>query len=430
MKRKLGNWETLHALVHDEAQGHGIITSCARISAHLDPELIKRTFHHLTLRHPLLSAVISDEDEQFFFIKNTSFKLPITVQQREYDTQWMHLLTHQSCKPFDTKNALWRLYILLPKETETDTDIILAVHHSICDGLVAVTLLQEFFGFYHRLKQGEKPNVEKLGCIPALDETLPIRKKLNSLIDVYDQKQLTKWKYHNTVPLAQRNTGIVCRQWGGNKLKRLQQKCDQKKVSLHSALNAALLMTAQQQRESTISVVLNTPIDLRRFCRPKLSNQHFGCYTTILPTYHTDIDQSCEFWSLAKAYQQKLRTAVRRSNFHPTQFDRPSLKYLIQELCLNQNTEFTFGYGITNGGKLTFDTHGEGHIKFIYACPARKTGDFVILLTVLCINDELFLTFAYTAPLLDRHWVEKFATDFIEQLTRDLNSKHYNQDSA
>ena len=60
--RPLGNWETLHALIHDMAGGHGVVSAALGLSENLLPEIFNTAVKKLYQRHPFLRATIKTSD--------------------------------------------------------------------------------------------------------------------------------------------------------------------------------------------------------------------------------------------------------------------------------------------------------------------------------------------------------------------------------
>ncbi|MCK4869898.1 MAG: hypothetical protein KAS93_02190, partial [Gammaproteobacteria bacterium] len=78
--RKLGYWETLNALVHDETHGHGTIASITNLQGNIAPEILHTSLQQLFLRHPMLRGTLKKDADGYVVALNANFSdIPIRI---------------------------------------------------------------------------------------------------------------------------------------------------------------------------------------------------------------------------------------------------------------------------------------------------------------------------------------------------------------
>jgi len=241
--RSLGAWETLHALIHDEVFAHGIIVGVAGVSGFLDPDLMKQTFDYLQSRHPLLRSHINKNDI-FSFEPLLNKNVPLEIIIKNNPEEWSEMFRALLDVPFDSQDYLWRAVLLLPEDELGDCELILSLHHSICDGVSLQSLLKDIIRIYSELKIDEFIEISPLTLQPSVDELISTRKANSDFINMNKVDELTSWKYQNKCELSRRKTGAVFRSLNKNQLELLQEKCASQKISINSALNAGMICTA------------------------------------------------------------------------------------------------------------------------------------------------------------------------------------------
>lgn len=416
--RKLGAWEQLHAMIHDQADGHGIIVCSISVFNDLNPVLIKQALHLIYQKHPLLRSQLANNEAQHQLSFSTPFnQIPFSVVEKTDSEEWKHLVEEELAKKIKTSSHLWRIKLLLPTEKrDNNTEIVATFSHVICDGLSIAAFFKDLLAFYGLLERGEMPLISSLASLPPVDLLLRKRGERRGVFSVDEQNKLSAWSYLKKTDIKDRKTKNVYRRLSEDVMERLKKQCQTNRVSVNSALNSAMMKAAYQKKKSPIMLALQTPIDLRRYCDPMLSNKDFGCYVSIIATRHT-VEKDSDFWTLARDYRQQCKESIREASFLFGELHADLLINLINEICLGENNRFTLGFGVTYSGEFNDGGGDEEHkIRFAYGCTSRQAGDFVILLLAAVANKQLFLTFNYTYPLLSEAWVEDFADDFINSL--------------
>lgn len=419
--RKLGYWESLHARIHERANGHGVIAAVVRISGTLQPKILIQALELIHYRHPLLQSCITSFLRQYYFVPKVDFAIiPVAIVDKHNDDDWQKHFTTDLDTPFPAHEYLWRVRFLIPRDKNTqDTDIVLCFHHAICDGVSSAHFVDDLLTTYCLLKRGETPQLRIYPDLPSIENLLskPSANDDAKVKHQFDFDDLTVWKYQNQLPLTQRRTNVVYREISEPELATLTERCHEQRVSVHSALGAAVMLAARQKQAASINICLQTPINLRGYCLPRIAHETFGCYVSVVTTIHRDIDENHALWTLARDYRAQLKSALPLASVNPTKHRRRSLDRLINQFCLNKRDHFSLGFGVTNAGRLRLAKDYDGHeVKFVYGCPSRKAADFVVLLSVASHNDTLFLSFSYTEPMLSHDWVSTFADDVLHYL--------------
>lgn len=108
---------------------------------------------------------------------------------------------------------------------------------------------------------------------------------------------------------------VLSRDLGGDDLNDLVRATRRRRVTLHSALNAAILLVIQKRLYDGAAVPLrnfNFAI-MRPYLRPPMADHHLGSYHVMLrPTIDLKADQ--DFWELASTINTGLTSAARRGD--------------------------------------------------------------------------------------------------------------------
>jgi NRPS condensation-like uncharacterized protein len=128
-------------------------------------------FAQLQQRHPLLNASLNHDDPQLPFLRRLEdLPIPLKLELRTSPTQWERVVETECEQPFaDAAAPLVRAVLL---EDDHGCDLILTSHHTILDGIGAVSLLRDLL----TALAGEK--LRPLALPPSVEERLAEARRL------------------------------------------------------------------------------------------------------------------------------------------------------------------------------------------------------------------------------------------------------------
>jgi hypothetical protein len=109
--------------------------------------------------------------------------------------------------------------------------------------------------------------------------------------------------------------GIVCGDFGAADLETLVRASRRRRVTLHSVLNAAMLLSVQKRLYRGRAVPLRNFnfVSLRRYLDPPPADEQLGSYHTML-RYTIAIDTSDDIWGLAGRVNSNVHKGTKRGD--------------------------------------------------------------------------------------------------------------------
>lgn len=143
------------------------VVMAARIRGPLDHANLPAVLGRLRVRHPLLAVRVDlNDDGTAFFTTEGVPAIPVHVESRESERQWISRVEREIRTPFIMETGpLFRCALIQSTEV---SELILCGHHGICDGMSLVYLLRDV------LEQLNKPSETEPLLPPAIRlDTVP-----------------------------------------------------------------------------------------------------------------------------------------------------------------------------------------------------------------------------------------------------------------
>jgi hypothetical protein len=244
------------------------------------------------------------------------------------------------------------------------------------------------------------------------------------------KSDLTPWRYMEFKPLEERRAGWIGRVISQETLSGLEKQCNIESVTLNSALTAALLLAASGEGKPEQHLCLTSPLNLRQYCRPQLSDEHFGCYIMMLEGVYT-VKPDGTFWELARHCQvvflQRLISLVKQQfKTIPKKFHKA---FLISAMAANlargdKKQQFQGGPVLSYVGPLIFhEDYGPLRLTEWYGGIPHVAGLHQLFLVAGIMHEKLFCGFSYTDPLLSAKAAENIADRFASLLDTASSKK-------
>jgi NRPS condensation-like uncharacterized protein len=289
MHRRLGPFEHLLWLVDQWTPRHFIFV--ARIEgSSISEEDLSAALLQSQRRHPILRTTIHlNDDGDPEFIPSCA-PISLRVVQRISGSQWLHEVETQLAIPFERDDrSLLRVSLV---QDEDVSELILAVHHSIGDGVSAMHLVRDL------LESMEGNRLEELPPQIALEEFL-----LSGATDAINQlHQPAETSSLRTKFDRPERALLQVFEINPSELIRILERSREEDATFHSALLAALLFSLPGHQ----TVRCLSPINVRKFV-PTVS-EDFGLYISSGMAF-LDRNTATSFWPVARCAREQLMQA-------------------------------------------------------------------------------------------------------------------------
>jgi NRPS condensation-like uncharacterized protein len=428
LKRNLGLWETSLSLMHDNLFATGTGIAMFGFTGQLDEEKLRQALNLVFIKHPLLRAVISHDNNAYYFELTVKFdEIPISFIYNAPDEEWKHIAEEVINSEIETQKSLWRFYAIKNKD-ENSCQCILNIHHAIADGMSLMKLVEDILNYYGQILSNTSFNYSVLPLLPSIEDIIKERIRLKSLQFVQDNSEsieLTSIPYQKYVPIGKRKTKNIYIFLEPKKNIQINQACNTRETTVGALYNATMLITAQQMLNEEANISLITPVNLRKYCTQELGIENLGFYITCAATKHERVNSQSDVWQLANEYKKKLDVEIYKAvelTLNRQDFDLSKLTAMLDIESAAKRKHFTTGFCVTNKGKSNMPMKYSGLLlDFYYATTSRQAGDIVINLSVTSIEDKTYLCFTYAEPLVGTIWAEQFVERFLNNLISFTN---------
>ena len=297
------------------ARKFGIIVSRNKIKGRISLRQLREALQIMKERHPFLNAVFHAGPGGNCFKKQPDSPLPLTVQEGvQTEEEKNRLYEEELNTPLDYHEQLWRVLVIFEgREQEITADssieLILAVHHIICDGLSILNLAKEILEQIRALQQGEQLYENRpLPVMPPLDRYLsriihshepfkmmrpfftPMEHAPFGILHFPQDQAPEDQIDYETIDVLERDLSVPknhCRiryfdgRYSVPELRSLCAYCKHTNVSVHGILAACMIkaigecVTAPSGRE--VHLLLRNPVNRRIQASPQqggIGNQH------------------------------------------------------------------------------------------------------------------------------------------------------------
>ena len=312
----------------------------------VDATLLERALQSVHRRVPILQATIATGSRGPELIGLPPQPPPILRRvERTDDATWQQIAVDEVHERFAEGTTLWRA-TLVSAPAHRRSELVVTIHHSICDGTSATWLMQWTLEAYRALATGRDAE----GALPSAAGGLrpPVSKTplgaLASTIAIGWNQLQQAWWGRRTARLCEsvdmktmadrRRTIPVFLQFDESITAALVRRTRDMGVKMHGTLSAAMLLTARRHADDSPSpITCVTNIDLRRHSGRRRSRRPtdraqativpsganaapsrdenatgFGCGAYFVVTRHDNIDdgKADSFWETARDASARL----------------------------------------------------------------------------------------------------------------------------
>lgn len=408
-QRELGHIETVMAMTHRELRGTTQIAHLIHLRGQIDYTQLQEAANILFDQFAILRCTIMESDGAFHFMETLTFdRIPIRQISIGDSSCWRVILDDEADAPLIQTEALWRL-TLITSSVGDDTRLVVVGHHAIADWTGLEVLFTQLLFILDRTISGEQMEVVHHDIHPPVDDFL--RHPMEAVPAPASRGQI---KFVRPAPLACRKTRGQGAMLDAVQYARLQQRCAQENVKLHSLLSAALCQSAYILGLVESPVPVWTPVSLRVFGElRRKSEPDLSCYISVADT-PVDVT-SGDIWSIARQYEMDLFRYTRHYCLRRKKIDARAL--VAQVHAIRDSQAFLQGFSITNVGDTVLPVCRNFTIEDYVTRVNRLAGNFAASVQVDVFKQNLRFTFVYPEPLWDEYTVTGLCQSFIDQLT-------------
>jgi len=367
------------------------VVMAACIRGPLDRANLEAVLGRLRMRHPLLAVRVDLKDDgTAFFTTEDVPAIPVHVESRESESQWITCVEREIRTPFTMETGpLFRCALIQSTEV---SELIVCGHHGICDGMSLVYLLRDI------LEQLTNPSKVEPLCPPIIRfDTVTIPPTINWIVRAIIRLINRTWRrkklsfdfglmrqMHQRYWQKNSNVRLLVWQFSESETASLAKRCRAEGVTVNSALWAAF-MAVQHELQGSRERFRNHA-GLAISTRDKLNvpvGEALGFYASshkvILRGY-----QDKSFWDTARIVHTQLKHSIDSANpfqmltatlLDPTLLD--SLYFSKYGLSRNRMSErllkrmmwdrVSHGTVITNVGRMDIPTlYGDLRLEAVY----------------------------------------------------------------
>lgn len=376
---------------------HFVLT--AQIQGNIQPIALIQALNCLQQRHPLLRASIALDSQHNPWFVEQQIPIPCRIVQRQGEQHWQDVVSRELQQPFVWSDAPLIRVVLL--HSPQISELIVACHHAIADGLAGVNLIQELLLILSHTDEAMPPRP-----VPSsLEILLPNYRSPHKLaillawglLRLKQCIQKVKQKSESTVvsdSLQVEGTILPSETTAA-----LIHRCREEGTTVHAAICTAVLFAIALEQKAAVEQTLKcfSPMNLRPYLQ---SNLEQDCGTYIAPGLTThSIGAESLFWQTARSLKSELATQM-ESNYLLNLAQRhellvsakPDPKF-VQQIFLKRCTSDAM---VTNLGRLAIPQQfGHLSLQAIYGPVVRSGFAQERVLGIATLDNRLSFTLTH-----------------------------------
>jgi hypothetical protein len=326
MERPLGIFETAETLTDAVAPFN--VVGVIELDTGISTGGLRTALDRAQRRHPLLRARVVDPGNGWHFDLDGVPRIPLEIIKRRDASHWTEIVEIELNRAFDIEiGPLMRCTLLVGPPGTTASELVVSFLHTIIDGTSAINLVREILEAWDAAAAGRRLHApEILALQPPVEESFPpeyrgLRSKVRiagfmarQLVDEIGYRRRARGTRRMKVHPAGRCRSLS-RDLNGDDLEVLVRATRRNRVTLNSALNAAMLLVVRDRLYDGVAVPLrnfNFAI-MRPYLRPPIDDHHLGSFHVMLRST-VDIETHHDFWQLASTINTQLVGNSRRGD--------------------------------------------------------------------------------------------------------------------
>ena len=425
-RRRLGYFDTLLTLIHDQYNGVSNVGGLTTFQGKLELQHVPQALTILQTRHPNLRAKLIKDKTKSYFEHEFSNKIGdfnFRKMNRIDHNHTISILENEINKPFNVHDSLWQVVLLYGGNSKFAVhDLIIVAHHSIVDGRSAERLANDFMTIISSLALKKPINLPPLPVLKSIEAyvskgfTWDMFLKREDEIKKNPLVNHTPWKFHNKCESKERKTKIVNRNLSSDIVNRLKYKSRQEKTTVTSTLSAAIASVfIEEKDEYSVEMDMPTPIDLSHWANPPILRENIGNMVS-WPSVPLKFNKDTDFWDISRQHHSNLAKSIKLFSKNPFNCD---IDYM-RENTIKQfyQTEYPlyFSYVTNTGVAELLEKYEPFSLISFSFIPSLQCGCVAAPLTCVTVNGEMHLNFFYPEPLVDSKWHANFVSKVIKTI--------------
>jgi hypothetical protein len=358
--------------------------------------------------HRMLGLAIEERDGEFHFVEQPH-ETAALVELRPVAARigdGMRELQAENAILLDPARHTWRIAVVPYQGEEQVHDIILVMHHAIMDAGGSDHLLHQVFS----LMAGAPPAAGAPEPVPPSAESACLVATSWEQFTATQQALTQRTRavhppaHRHAAPHAARRTVGQTLKLGSAEAAALEARCAASGVSLNSYISAALMTAVGDCDPERKDIALYTAVSLRRLC-PAVADSKFGCYLSVVPTFHQARTPEADIAALAREHQAALQAAFLDYGKPPRDYSTTAVLAGMQGLARIDN--FVNDIAFTFAESQLHARYGELRLLQSHVLSNRAAGNVALVLHGLKLNQEVFFTLIHTEPLQDPAWARR-----------------------
>lgn len=383
------------------------------LEGQITEQQLQSAFARLQARHPLLRAVINEEEQSlpYFDIAAAAASGRVEVLPRITADDWINVAEAEWKRPFDYKQA--PLMRVLWLDGGPESDLVIVLPHCICDGGTIVNLMRELLAY------AADPEIK---AEPYASFTWPA--ELVAAQDLPGKGAVVKAKLLS--PIARGALSLITRnkqeatgrdnymiRWTLDRAvsQQIMAACKTGQTSVQAALGTAFLRAFSKVMGKDAKNKLVCPVDIRKSV-PGIREDMMFAFAPVVELKGATGPDNSSFWEQARSMKAELQLKV--SKLKPnhllvlTEYFHPAADKMLKHLRTSKG-----GHDVTlsNMGKINIPLAYQGfRLKRVYspstALPWKNPNTLVVTsfdgqLDFSFISEQEFLPSARAAEIKD-----------------------------
>lgn len=450
-KRKLQGHERRHMYAPNS-----IIPIVVRIKGNVEKNNLKKAIEKVQQKNILLRVkVVIDESNTAWFATEDVDEIPIRIQDRTSDDQWISVCKDEIRVPFDFhKRPPIRIILLYSKSI---SDLVLFCHHMFSDGMSVAYLARDLM----TVIGSPDKKLELLPPPPLLTrENIPDDISDNVIVQKFIDRINRKWKseeiefdYKDYLSIfnaywKQNTHSIQLIELSEKQTESLVKKCRSEQVTVNSLIFASFLKAQNDAKNyaKPKTQKAGVAVDVRNHLKTPASDS-FGFYAAgFIDDYK--LNNHIDFWEFTRKIHKRISKKLSNNEFfinllragrlEPSIHDALTMKTygnLVQQdssryeklhsFSMKKDSVSSmakkfgamhFGFAVTNLGRLDFPQfYGDLELdKILVFPPTGPTIETTVFIATVC--GKLTLVMSYVEEVIDKEIINKIKVELEKHL--------------
>ncbi len=431
MQRILGVFEHTQVLANAHFPFNVVVV--LRLTGAPASDILQQAFRLLRNHHPLLGVRIQTINDLPCFDTNEVPPIPFQILPRNSENDWHTLVEKELSNPFNlSEGPLLRVSYLesasIQSNAKKNTELVLTFQHVIMDATSGSRLILELLSLCADLEADRcLPEIQMQAFPAAADYYFSAKMKRGKGAFIFRQlvDELSyQWHSRGKRQPAIHDRGKSCilpLQLSKQSTTNLIQCCRRNRVTLNSALTAAMLLVVQRRLYCNEERLLRNFVfaNLRPYVIPPLAADNLcSCYAML--RFTARVPKDANFWDLVQTLNTLLYQSVKRGD----KYHNFLMSKMIMKMMLGQN-RFRMGHtAMSYTGEVNLPTDYDGiHLNGLHAFVSNFVLGPEYTAQVRLFDKRLWWDFVYLDCDMDASLAENLAREIFILLKEQVHAK-------